>query len=1185
MKQAYLFSAGRRVALALLVLLGSYSCPLVAWAQLAIINSSPSAKPGEAISLQGSFSATAKIYFQSAAGTQQLIPLTQRVGQATVQVPGSAPLGRYQLWVEEGSARSAAVAVNQAYGQHFDTPEVAPSSRFRLFGRNLQLPGSTTQVRIGPYAATVNASLSDAYTLSVTAPSTLPAGTYDVFVTNGSGETKVEQQLTAIAAGPDFFAIGLPWAAKFTAAITSNVYNVKTDARLGGRFAKGNDIDNDAPAIQNAIDVAAAAGGGIVDLPAGTYRLDGMGYILRLKSRVILRGAGRDLTTIKLVGQEVNGQAWAFLYENNPTLTGLLNLTYVNEADLSFEHPKRNMLGSATETFIKNCRFTLNESTWLELNGSNKIAFTDNIVTQGANLKLEGGHGPVRMDGCRNYYVARNTITYGVDGFNLNRTNAGVWEDNTITRDGSAVYPKGKVNHVLIVNYAENFACLNNQFQVINKAAMADREINDGETIIAEGGPNAKTFESVGTVVSASTNTVVVEQDWLNPDNNDISRAIVAIVKGKGVGQWRRVTSRVGNTLTLNQNWTVVPDTSSRYATFVWGARNWLVQRNTMSNNRRGITLYHNATTDVAIVDNTLTNNGSIDLTPFQRQLRDGDVTIGFNPIFNTQIVGNRVDCSGDTYSGAFIGAHTVQHAYRNTFGTSVIGLEVRDNKLTARLPNVPAQVDAVFPNGYLNYLEYHPNGTYIDEGIPVLLGSILQNNEAVNCEKAVYLNSGSYNTLVCNTRLTGTSTLLDDRALDNVTHASVGTSTSCENAPTSPTTLRTPENPANAVAGLDYQYYEGFWDALPNFSSLTPTTTGTVTSFDLNAVVQRNYGYTVHYTGYVTVPADGQYTFTTLSDDGSRLYIGSQLVVDNDGLHGDQERSGTIGLRAGTHAFTVDFLQNGGDQHLLVSYQVPGQSRQLIPTQALRRVGPATVVYRINAGGSAITTSRGAFAADQYAIAGSGYAQNVAIANTPDPALYQSERNGTFGYSFPVPNGSYSLVLHFAEIYWTQPGQRVFNVGVEGTTRLANYDIVAKVGPRTATTETLPVTVSDGALDLTFAASVDQAKVSAIEVVSGGVARPLSAAGVQPSTAGWDVYPNPTAGAFTVSCQAAEAQQATLTLTDALGRQVRQQVAALRVGLNQLVVPAAGLPAGIYHLTLSAPGTALRSQKVVIQP
>jgi len=161
-------------------------------------------------------------------------------------------------------------------------------------------------------------------------------------------------------------------------------------------------------------------------------------------------------------------------------------------------------------------------------------------------------------------------------------------------------------------------------------------------------------------------------------------------------------------------------------------------------------------------------------------------------------------------------------------------------------------------------------------------------------------------------------------------------------------------------------------------------------------------------------------------------------------------------------------------------------------PNNVTITVNPATtgaVAYRLNAGGSAT----GSFAADAYfnPAPGSASSSAASIAGTATPALYQSERAGSrFSYALPVSNGSYSVVLHFAEFYWTQPGQRVFDVALEGQKVLRKYDIVAKAGPFAATTETLAVTVTDGVLNLDFSAlstegGVDQAKLSALEVLA----------------------------------------------------------------------------------------------------
>ncbi|MBO0358546.1 T9SS type A sorting domain-containing protein [Hymenobacter sp. BT186] len=144
-----------------------------------------------------------------------------------------------------------------------------------------------------------------------------------------------------------------------------------------------------------------------------------------------------------------------------------------------------------------------------------------------------------------------------------------------------------------------------------------------------------------------------------------------------------------------------------------------------------------------------------------------------------------------------------------------------------------------------------------------------------------------------------------------------------------------------------------------------------------------------------------------------------------------------------------------------------------------------------MNAGGAALTTTLGNFSADQYFSGGStaSAASGVGIAGTSDPALYQSERTGSFTYALPVANGSYTVVLHFAELTFTRNNQRVFDVNAEGKKVLANYDIARKVGALTATTERLTVGVTDGALTLAFiAGKASVPKVSAIEVLSTSV-------------------------------------------------------------------------------------------------
>ena len=196
--------------------------------------------------------------------------------------------------------------------------------------------------------------------------------------------------------------------------------------------------------------------------------------------------------------------------------------------------------------------------------------------------------------------------------------------------------------------------------------------------------------------------------------------------------------------------------------------------------------------------------------------------------------------------------------------------------------------------------------------------------------------------------------------ANDNVWEASTGYNKLAQTIVKTGITLRTPENPVNTVSGLEYKYYEGSWNVLPDFTSLSAAKNGTSATPDLS---QRNrddqFGFS--YTGYVNVPTDGSYTFYTSSDDGSQLYIGSALVVNNDGLHGVQESSGSIGLKAGKHAIRVVFFEQGGGQVLAVSYAGSGITKQVIPASAYYRVAatpPVNVAPTISLTAPANNTS-----------------------------------------------------------------------------------------------------------------------------------------------------------------------------------------------------------------------------------
>lgn len=121
-----------------------------------------------------------------------------------------------------------------------------------------------------------------------------------------------------------------------------------------------------------------------------------------------------------------------------------------------------------------------------------------------------------------------------------------------------------------------------------------------------------------------------------------------------------------------------------------------------------------------------------------------------------------------------------------------------------------------------------------------------------------------------------------------------------------------------NGEKGVNYAYYEGDWDALPDFGKLTPKKTGKASGFDIGKR-DRDDGFAFKFTGFLKITAKGTYAFSTASDDGSRLLIGGKVVVDNDGCHGVEEAMGRIDLEPGMHPITVLYFEKGGGEELNV--------------------------------------------------------------------------------------------------------------------------------------------------------------------------------------------------------------------------------------------------------------------------
>ena len=134
----------------------------------------------------------------------------------------------------------------------------------------------------------------------------------------------------------------------------------------------------------------------------------------------------------------------------------------------------------------------------------------------------------------------------------------------------------------------------------------------------------------------------------------------------------------------------------------------------------------------------------------------------------------------------------------------------------------------------------------------------------------------------------------------------------------------------------------------MPPFEHLTPVYTFITGNLDVSP---RNYtegfptakmesvvdNFAIRFRGKLAIEMPGTYTFALNSDDGSKLYINQNLVVDNDGIHTPRYVEGSLKLAAGMHQIEIHYFQGQPYQIALQwFYQPPNGQEQIVPPEII---------------------------------------------------------------------------------------------------------------------------------------------------------------------------------------------------------------------------------------------------------
>lgn len=734
-------SVGLLLALAIIL-----CAPPTAHAKPTIFNWSCIAGAGDIVNLQGhDLDGTTAVMCSVNDGDAESLPIVNR-GNNILHVRMPLKLGLYAISVRKGSEVSNTVFPNRASVMHFDTPEVSPNGSFRIFGRNLCVDRSHPEVIFvnggKRYPATV-CGVPCFNELKVTAPSNIPVGRYSVLVNNGLTKRSTgvcyAPMLDICSSGPDTFKLAVPWSS--TLDFGHNVFNVKTDSRLI-KHAKGDGVINDQPAIQAAVDAASKSGGGVVFLPSGKYLLASEhGAQIECASNVVVRGFG-SLQTKLVYGRGRPAEDFVFARFYKVSKCGLCDLAIenLNDNDAWLNTKSITNEGSPIDrVFLSRIALELRNGFRVELKG-------DRIAILNCNLHSE--YSTLHLGTCTNSHVEKNVFTQKL-GVHLDLTESKncVVDGNAFILDanqGSIV--AGNVRHGIAIGFASELAIMHNNFAVENGLPTYN---NDGEAILSEGGGGIRTGEEVGHVLSGSGTLLTVEKDLPR-----FAETAVAIINGKGTGQWRRITSRLGAIVILDQPWQVGPNHDATYSIFRWSNLNTTISDNNFKSWLRGVWTCQGSTTDMQVSNNHFNEMDGIFFEPCQNlSTKNGQ----FNPVWNTTVDHNvlrsqlispntskqkatatHINFTGDLQqTSSLIGTMSLNN---QIYGNTIIGTGAEF------FENDPAQTE-----GYCSYLrveasKFEPNST------PAMLGLIFQNNKSDGCgQRAYLLNGGDYQTTIAN--------------------------------------------------------------------------------------------------------------------------------------------------------------------------------------------------------------------------------------------------------------------------------------------------------------------------------------------------------------------------------------------------------------------------------------------------
>lgn len=647
-----------------------------AWTQPPkLIHVTDAAKPGDAVSVNGYAIDAAQVQAAIApAGQTGATPLTGTPLQvlqtddkgvfAVAKLPDNLTPGVYRLWVKNAYGWSDPIMLNAPRPQFISEYEAYAGLSIKLAGRNLDGTefgaARQTQVRLsgvtgGVYTQTVTGVNPFAVDFTI---GSVPLGDYFVDVSNDGGTTWIRldngQKLTIVTPGPDPLGLGVAWARDFNWANEVNVLDYG---------AVADDRTDDTAAIQAAIAAAKAGGGGVVVFPNGTYRATHIG----LPANIVLKGENRSLTRLMFtgtdssknfidsiddgttVGKQGIAQLTLTIDESNGIFPGFF-MWFGHDWGKSYNMTER----TASEFFLHDfgVDYPLDHTGFTGL--GNTMAFIADKRLLITDSVLRGYGATMNVNYLTKYYTIANNRFEFTKGTGGGAQGYAVFENNQII--GHPEY-----DQYLHGPFIGNHSYVHNNL-IVNVGTPSN---NDGEVFSTDGSG----FWTYGEVLGATATTVdyapAKEPIAIGPLR--ATDALVVIVDGRGMGQYRTFAGIAGNRITVDKPWDIVPDRTSK-VTVINSNANVTIYENVAKNASGPFQFYGHA------VDGVMKDNVGVDTNGLE-VVAHGEPRV--DPRYYIRLDGNTM--RGDALRRIYDRIHVTSGGQ---YATLSYGIDIRNNVL-----------------------------------------------------------------------------------------------------------------------------------------------------------------------------------------------------------------------------------------------------------------------------------------------------------------------------------------------------------------------------------------------------------------------------------------------------------------------------------------------------------------------